>query len=732
LQEIAQIKQLEGRAQWALVLGETLNAIKVRASARDIRLVALYGRIPFPLSIDGGDSSYDGEKLSFQNLKGKVGRSNFAGLEAEIKLKKEPYIEIQSGECSIMLDELRSYASLGEALKKVLRDVTSLKGVVHLSRMRMKGPLNRPKDWHFETAGDWQGLSLETHVVPGTLTSPKGKFRADPKTITFSDVQGHVLNAFIHVSGRLSNYLDELDRVELDIDGKVTPGEIRWLLDSLKVKREIPIRSSLSFSRAHLSWRRKGDTSFRGELMVERGPKIYLDLVQKLGQLKVDPLTLRDESSNCSIMLDLKDGALKVEFSGELSERTLDKIFSGYQFQNGRLKGDFRATLVIDQPIRSTVQGRLEADELSFPWQFRKPLEIEHISLRGEGNRISVGEARFSWGGMALALSGTGSFSEKGVLMDIDLSTDQVDLDQIRESFQKEKNGKDAQDSSKFKVEGTVRFKANSFRYGRFNWEPLWANITIDPDGVEAKIEEAKLCGISTPGLVKMMGQELSFDIHPLFKGREFKQTASCLLDHEIQMTGDLDLKGRVFARGQPQDLLHSLKGDLELRATDGRIYYAVVLFRILEFINITEIYRGSLPNLKKEGLPYKLISLKGSFHNGKLIIKEATLDGKTLEMVAKGELDLVNQQMKLTVLVAPLKTVDRIIKLIPLVREILAGTLVSIPLDVHGSLKDPKVTYLSPLAIGNELVEMMKRTLRLPFKLFEPLIPGKKEESPP
>lgn len=146
LEEIAQIKQLDGRAQWALVLGETLNAIKVRALARDIRLVAHYGRIPFPVSIDKGDSSYDGEEISFQNLHGKIGRSTFSGLKAEIKLKKEPYLEIQSEECSIMLDELPFYGSLGEVLKKVLREATSLKGVVHLSRMRMNGPLNRPKD----------------------------------------------------------------------------------------------------------------------------------------------------------------------------------------------------------------------------------------------------------------------------------------------------------------------------------------------------------------------------------------------------------------------------------------------------------------------------------------------------------------------------------------------------------------------------------------------------------
>jgi uncharacterized protein YhdP len=151
---------------------------------------------------------------------------------------------------------------------------------------------------------------------------------------------------------------------------------------------------------------------------------------------------------------------------------------------------------------------------------------------------------------------------------------------------------------------------------------------------------------------------------------------------------------------------------------------------RILEFINLSEIYRGKLPDLRKEGLDYNLIKIRGSLKKGKLMIEEATLDGSTLELAARGEIDLINQELSLTVLVAPLKTVDRIIKLIPMVNTIFAGTLITIPLRVHGSLNDPKVTALSPSAIGDELLAMMKRTLGLPFKVIEPFIPRKKEES--
>jgi hypothetical protein len=172
------------------------------------------------------------------------------------------------------------------------------------------------------------------------------------------------------------------------------------------------------------------------------------------------------------------------------------------------------------------------------------------------------------------------------------------------------------------------------------------------------------------------------------------------------------------------------MEGNIEFHATDGRIDYALGLVRIVEFLNITEIYRGKLPDLKKEGLPYERVTLKVTLQKDKMIFKEWTLDGPTMEIVGQGEIDLAERTMKMNVLVAPLKTVDRIIKAIPLVRDIFAGTLLVIPVKVQGNLKDPRVTPLSPSAAGAELLAIMKRTLGLPFKVIEPLLPRHKQES--
>jgi hypothetical protein len=230
-------------------------------------------------------------------------------------------------------------------------------------------------------------------------------------------------------------------------------------------------------------------------------------------------------------------------------------------------------------------------------------------------------------------------------------------------------------------------------------------------------------------GVVKVTDQELSLDVQPISRSRELESTAKCLLDETVRVTGDFELKGRIFAEAKPKDLFPALRGNLEFQAKDGQISYFVWLDRILEFVNLTEVYKGKVPDIKKEGLPYKLFTVIGSLQDGKLIIKEATLDGHTLQLAGQGEVYLAEGNVGFTVLVAPLRTVDRIINLIPLVRYILAGTLLTVPVKVSGDLKDPKVTALSPSAVGSELLGIMTRTLRLPLRIIQPLLPKKNSE---
>jgi uncharacterized protein YhdP len=165
-----------------------------------------------------------------------------------------------------------------------------------------------------------------------------------------------------------------------------------------------------------------------------------------------------------------------------------------------------------------------------------------------------------------------------------------------------------------------------------------------------------------------------------------------------------------------------SLTGDFELIARDGNIFKATILSNILTFLNTTEILFGKNPGIGKEGFAYKTIKLKATLENGRLTLKEAVMDGASMELIGQGYIDLIEQKVNLTVLVAPLKTVDRVIKMTPLVGYILAGSLVSIPLAVTGDYAQPKISILPIAAVGRGVLGILERTLKLPLKIIEPI----------
>ena len=122
-------------------------------------------------------------------------------------------------------------------------------------------------------------------------------------------------------------------------------------------------------------------------------------------------------------------------------------------------------------------------------------------------------------------------------------------------------------------------------------------------------------------------------------------------------------------------------------------------------------------------------IVAKGVFENGKLIIKDTSIDSPSMGIAIEGDIDLIKKKVNLVVLVAPFKTVDRIVKHIPLVGNILGGNLISIPFRAIGDLGNPDVIPLSPTAVGSGLLGILERTLKLPITIIQPVLPKSKKK---
>jgi uncharacterized protein YhdP len=196
----------------------------------------------------------------------------------------------------------------------------------------------------------------------------------------------------------------------------------------------------------------------------------------------------------------------------------------------------------------------------------------------------------------------------------------------------------------------------------------------------------------------------------------------TCLLEKPDLIDGRFDLTGRLESQGPPKQLSQTVRGQMEFNARKGRIYRFTLLSKALAVVNVTEIFRGKLPDLMEGGLAYESIEIQVDIEDSLLTIKQAVIDGASANIAGQGTVNLVTGETDMIILVAPFKTVDALVRYMPVINDWLGGTLVSIPVRVSGAFSDPTVTPLSPNAVGSSLMNLMKRTVDLPVKLVEPL----------
>jgi hypothetical protein len=199
----------------------------------------------------------------------------------------------------------------------------------------------------------------------------------------------------------------------------------------------------------------------------------------------------------------------------------------------------------------------------------------------------------------------------------------------------------------------------------------------------------------------------------------------ACLSEERSIFSGYFNLNGRLSFKGRREDVIQTLNGRLTFVAEDGTIRQSLLFARLFSLLNLTEIYRGKLPDFRSQGLDFKRSTAHIEVKEGKILISDWSIDGPTLWIGSRGEIDIATQEIDFTIMVSPFKTVDRIINSIPGLRWILGGRLVAVPMKAVGTLEDPRLIPLSPSAVGTSILEMIERTLLLPIEIIQPLVPG-------
>jgi hypothetical protein len=324
------------------------------------------------------------------------------------------------------------------------------------------------------------------------------------------------------------------------------------------------------------------------------------------------------------------------------------------------------------------------------------------------------------------------SFEPEGIQLDMDLASEEIAWDSIERVIDRAKAEEPVDEeapSSWPRIEGTVRCRTEAFTYEPFTWRPLHASVTFTQDDLRVAVTEADICGISTLGAINLEGEDIELDFRLIAKDGDLEPTFPCLSDTERQVTGQFDLTGNITGKARGDALVRALQGNMELSARNGNILQDPVLSKVFSLLNVTEILRGKVPDLASNQLPYDSLTIKADLQDGNLLLNETVLSGPTVGIVGDGTVHLMDKKVDLKLIVAPLRTLDFIIEKTPIVKNIMGGKLLTVPVRIAGDWKDPDVTMLSATAVGSRLLEIMKNTVLLPVELVEPVLPKQDEE---
>ena len=189
------------------------------------------------------------------------------------------------------------------------------------------------------------------------------------------------------------------------------------------------------------------------------------------------------------------------------------------------------------------------------------------------------------------------------------------------------------------------------------------------------------------------------------------------------ELTGALSLQGEISAKGESaEDFRRSALGAVKLKVEHGSIRQFPTLSKIFSILNFSQLLKGRLPDMVEGGMPYNKITGDFAIRDGFASTQNLYLDSNAINLSAVGKLDLVKNELDLSIGVRPLQTVDKVVSRIPIVGWILTGkdhSLITTYFEAKGRIEDPKVTAVPVKSLAKGVLNIFKRVFELPGRLI-------------
>ncbi|HQR46283.1 MAG TPA: AsmA-like C-terminal domain-containing protein, partial [Thermoanaerobaculia bacterium] len=640
--------------------------------------------------------------------------------------------------------ELFPWIASGEGNEALRREVRRLEGRISLSVARLSGPVARPGMWDYEASGSLRDLDLDAAFLPAPLAVKSGEFRIDPETIRATGLAATTMDADLAVSGSFGGFRGGAWRLDATANGEMGPEAVRWTWERASLPADFRPAAPLALKGVRVGLARTGALSLAGGFAIREGPAVMLDLVADADGTDVRRLAIVDGPSDATISLGLRKREFAAGFSGRLSAETLEALLARKRQRHGRLEGDFRSAVPRDHPGGATAEGWLKVSDLAVPTPAGE-VRVEGLDLRASGGRLSAASSSLVLDGQRLSVTGSAGFRDDGLVLDLDAVTDALSWERIEEVLDRvqkrekktsaggaRESGKGAETAETAEaaqpaagipgVLGEVRFALGSFSFGKLEWKPVLGSVRLEKETTTVAVRQADLCGISTTGEVRLLrAGDASLEACVSAAGEDINVPLTCLGFSQARLTGRYEASLEAEATGEASSLPDLLRGPLSLKASNGRIAKANVLTRILDVLNVTNLFSGMARSTLGEALTYRDLSIGGWLDGSVVRLDDVTLKTPSFTLATTGEVDARERTVNLTVLARPFSTVDRVIGWIPVLRYVLGGNFASVGARVTGSLDDPKVDLSPAKDVTQGLVDILGRAVKWPVHAVDP-----------
>jgi len=551
------------------------------------------------------------------------------------------------------------------------------------------------------------------------LRISRGNFSIYPKKIKLTSLVVDTLKSNIKL-----NYLELLGdiknpkSIKMDFSGDVSI-EAQKILKKIIPYMELIKTEKMAKVKNMKVTISKQDIKVNGDVVLN-DVFTNLNIEKETGKLSTH-IDLTYAKTKCSVKFTSQKEKIFIDFKGDLTQSAVDRLVVKNPYLKDKISGDFSLSLSLNPFYIINSNGYINMDSINIDPDIE--LSITHMSATSINNMILIKKFLISLYDDEISLDGTINLIKGLNKINIKLRSNSIHLDHIINNFNKKQDN-----DIKFKIAGSIDIDVKNVFYKDRSIRDIRGKVLLNNGFKELNISRAYLCELPIKAIFKNDKNTKKLEININSSNFSIQDTLHCLIcNKKTLITGTSKINITITSLINENDFIKTMNGDFLFQSKDGRIFKLTLISHILTVINSTSIFFGKIPDLGKIGFGYNDILAQGIIKDGCLFLKKFYINATNMELALHGKIELNTKKINLLIFFAPLKTIDRIVKKIPILREITGGNLMVIPFQAKGTIDSPIIIPLSPKAVGTEAIGILKNTIKLPFTIFQPLVPNSK-----